>query len=408
MKSVGEPGTAPWPEVPGEPMSKHNFSTLTPSRAIKFITSVLKSERTWLTRILMHGDPGVGKSRIAKAVAKALGATLIDIRLLQLDLGALRGLEHITTTEDGKTETHPARPYFLPEYVADEDIDENTPQYLILLDEIGAADDSIRKAAFEMLTDHRIGPHKLGKNVRVMAATNSSEDGTNIYEFDRATRDRFCHVMVETEAEGLAQHAINEGWHYHVVSAIKNNGDIITASPEDLANSVMASSSPRSLEAISNALYARDEGTMDDEDFEVFAKGMIGHWAAQYILDRIYDETAQFDLEELVKAKKEERKYPPSEFGTFSLVGALAAYSRDAEKLDKALDIVLGMPNDLNTIVEEAKTTFIYQIGNRLGEWQLFSKYAVDPRMTPFLKDTKDITDQADEAYAARNQRRAA
>jgi DNA polymerase III delta prime subunit len=387
---------------------KHNFSTLTPTKATKYIYNVLKSPRTARTRVLMHGDPGVGKSRIAKAVAKLLRAELIDIRLLQLDLGALRGLERIVDMPDGSTETHPSRPYFLPEYVADEDITEDTPRHLILLDEIGAADDSIRKAAFEMLTDHRIGPHKLGKNVWVIGATNSSEDGTNVYEFDRATRDRFNHIMVETEAEGLAQYAIDNEWHYHVVSAIKNNGDIITATAEDLANSVMASSSPRSLESVSEALYARDEGDMDDDDFDVFVKGMIGHWAAQYILDRIYDESAQFDLEKLVKARPEDREYPESEFGTFSLVGALSAYAKDAERLDKSLDIVLGMPNDLNTIVEEAKTTFIYQIGDRLGKWQLFSKYAVDPRMTPFLKDTKDITDQADQAYADRNQRRAA
>lgn len=386
---------------------KHNFATLTPDRATKYIYSVLKSPRTARTRILMHGNPGVGKTRIASAVASLLGATLIDLHLLQLDLGAMRGLEHIVDTSDGKTETHPARPYFLPEYVADEDITPDTPRYLILLDELGGADDAIRKSAFEMLTNHRVGPHKLGKNVMIIGATNSNEDGTNIYEFDRATADRFNHIMVETEAEGLAKFGMDNGWHYHLVSAIKNNGDIISASPEDLQNGVLAAPSPRSLELVSNALWAREDDDMDDDDFEVFVKGQLGHWAAQYILDRIYDESAQFDLETLVNAKPQDRVYPPSEFGTFSLIGALAAYSTTPERLDTAMDIVMGMPSSLNTIIEEAKTTFIYQIGDRLGQFGLYVKYALDARIAPFLAETQAITDEADAAYEERQSRAA-
>lgn len=392
---------------------KHNFSVLTPTKAVKFITSVLACEMTAMTRVLLHGDPGVGKSKLIIQVAKALAAKLgikvevIDLRLLQLDLGALRGLEHIVDTEDGKTETHPARPYFLPEYVKDEDITSETTYYIILLDEIGAADDSIRKAAFEMLTEQRVGPHLLGKNVWIVGATNSSEDGTNVYEFDRATRDRFCHVMIETEAEGLLAYALDNNWHYFVVSAIKNNGDIITATQEELQNGSLASSSPRSLEAVSNALYARDAGKLEDDDAEVFINGMIGHFAAQYIIDQMYDARAQFDLEALVTAKPADRVYPEAEFGTFALIGALSAYAKDAEKLDVAMDIVMGMPNTLNSIVEEGKTTFIHLVGDRLSKWSLFPKYATDPRVTPFLKDTKEITDKADRDFEDR-QRRAA
>lgn len=384
-------------------MSKHNFSRLTPDKTIKFGHAVLRNAETAMTRILLHGDPGVGKSAIARAIAKLLNATLIDIRLLQLDLGALRGLEHIhEDPETGEIITKAARPEFLPPYVSDEDMTDETPRYLILLDEIGAADDAIRKAAFEMLTDHRCGPHKLGSNVTIMAATNSSEDGTMIYEFDRATADRFCHIMVVSEAEVLMKHGLENGWHHFVTSAIRANPNIITASPEDLQNNVLAQSSSRSLEKVSNCLKAFSDGRMDAEEAEWFLRGMIGNAAAEYILDQMNDEKAQFDIEQLTTNPVKDRIYPETDFGVFSMIDALSAWSTTAEKLDKAITVIFEMPDDKTSVGHDARTVFIHQVEKKMMEFNVFTKYALDPRVAPFVKSTHEALKKHDQEAAER------
>jgi MoxR-like ATPase len=383
-------------------MANHNFMTLTPSKATTYVYETLSNEWTRRFRILFHGEPGVGKSAVMKKVALLMGATLIDLRLLQLDLGAMRGLERIVHLPGGKVETHPARPYFLPEYVADEDITDETPRYIIFLDEIMAADDSIRKCAFELLTDDRIGPHRIGKNVMVVGAGNSAEDGTLVYEMDWATRDRFVHVKIEASQDELVSHANDNEWHHHVVSLIRNQAGAILPAAEDKENDNLAAPSPRSLEAISRNLKAFDEKKISEMTRDVNIHGLLGSWAADLLIELISDEESQFSLDELVKARPEDRKYPTNPFGTYSLAGALAAWATDADKLDIAMGVMLDLPNTTNSSIEEAKTAFIHNIGGKMREWRLFPKYARDPRVLPFLAETAAITEDADREFAER------
>src|SRR3546814_20993409 len=70
----------------------------------------------------------------------------------------------------------------------------DTTLFRSFLDEILAADDRLRKAAFELILDNRVGPHLMGPNVYLAGAGNSAEDGNNVYELDAATADRFLHI----------------------------------------------------------------------------------------------------------------------------------------------------------------------------------------------------------------------
>ena len=384
-------------------MSKHNFSQLTPDKTIKFLHAVMRNPETRDVRVLLHGDPGVGKSAIGAQVAKMMGATFTDLRLLQLELGAFRGLEIVSEDpETGETITKSARPEFLPPYVADEDITDETPWHLILIDEIGAADHSIRKAAFELLTDHRCGPHKVGKNVVIMAATNSAEDGTQIYEFDRAEADRFCHIMVVTEAEVLMKYGQANDWHHFVTSALRANPNIVKATDSEIQNGVLAQTSPRSLDKVSNALKAFSDDRMAFEEVEWFIRGMIGDHFAQYILEQMEDEAAQFDIEQLTTNPVDKRQYPTTDFGIFAMIDALAAWAKDEEKLDKAVSVIFEMPDDITSVGSDARVVFIHSIEKKMMEFNVFSKYALDPRIGPFVQQVHNDIKEHDRAAAER------
>lgn len=381
-------------------MATHNFRVLTPAAATKVIFETLSNPFTFNERILLHSEPGIGKTTIMRRVAKMMGATLIPLHLLTIDPGAMRGLERIITNpKTGEVETHPARPYFLPAYVADEDITDETPIYIIFLDEIMAADDIIRKAAFELLTESRVGPHLIGKNVRIVGAGNSAEDGTIVYEMDRATRDRFNHIKLESDQDGLIDYGTEQGWHHHVIAFIRQHADAILPSDEDRANDNLAAPSPRSHEAVSNQLKAFDAGYISVETRDTLICGKLGNWAGDLLIEAIEDEESRFDTLSLVESKPEDRVYPTTPFGAFSLAGALNGYATDPEKLDKAIDVMLCMPNHIHQCVEESKTTFIHDIGDKLRQWRLYPKYSRDARVLPFLAETQDLIDEADRAY---------
>lgn len=384
-------------------MATHNFRTLTPGKATKVVYELLSSVYTRRFRILFHGAPGVGKSAVMKVVAMMMGATLIDLRLLQLDLGALRGLEHIyTDPKTGSVETHPARPYFLPPYVRDEDITDETPRYIIFLDEIMAADDAIRKAAFEMLTEHRVGPHLLGNNVWIVGAGNSAEDGTQVYEMDRATARRFLHILIESNHEELIDHAIKTKWHHHMISFLRNNPGLIGASDEDITNNNLAVPCPASHESVSQALYAYDAGDIGKETRDIAIAGWIGNYAAEIMITALDDEESKFDLLKLVSVPKDERVYPQNSFGMYSLASALAAYADTPEKLDRAVGVMMEIPEGTVDVIDECKVAFIYNIAQKLKEWRLFPKYALDPRVKPFLGSTEEIVNKADSDFEKR------
>lgn len=388
-------------------MATQNFEVVSPSEAVDIVFETLMADETRLDRIMLMGKHGVGKSSVIREVTARMnahfkgGCTMIDIRCLQLDLGSFRGLEYVMkdpNNPDGPPITVPARPYFLPEYV--ENVTDETPRFVLFLDEIMAADDAIRKAAFEILTDNRSGPHLLGANVYVVAAGNAAEEGTNVHEMDWATRDRFTFIRLETTHEGLLKHFEVKKVHPYMQAFVRNNPGFMEASEADYQNNNLAATSSRTLESASNTLWAYERKKISVKSRDVGLTGKMGQGAASVLIAEIEDEESRFDLMKLLEAKVEEREYPTNSFGIFSLAYALAGYAEDQEKLEKAIDIMIRMPDTVVDCAEEVKTVFIQQIGEKLIKWKLIYKYSMDDRVRPFLLDSEDMLRQADEQHA--------
>ena len=392
-------------------MAEQNFAVLSPTDAQQVVFELLTCPDTERQRIMLMGKHGTGKSSTIHKVGERIGrmfpggCEVIDVRLLQLDIGALRGLERIAEVEPGKFETVPVRPYFLPEYVADEDLTPQTKRYIVFLDEILAADDAMRKSSFEILTDHRCGPHRFGRNVFVVGAGNAAEEGANVHELDWPTRDRFNFIRLETVHEGLIEHSSKEHWHPYMQAFIRDNPGLLEASEEDYANDNLAAPSSRTLKSCSDTLYAHDR--TDDRKISTLArdvslKGQMGLHAAGVLISAIEDEAARFDLMKLLAAERQDREYPSNTFGVFALAGALSSYATDKDKLDKAIDVMVTMPPETVDCSDEVKTTFFHLVGDRMIQWRLLFKYATDERVSPFLEGTEELLRKADEEHAAR------
>lgn len=372
-------------------MAEKNFSSVDATTAGKYVKKILTNPFTRRQRIMAVGEPGCGKTEMFEQMCAELGWELITLHLSQLDVGAFRGLERIVEV-DGVEITVPVRPHFLPPYVADEDIDENTPRYMILLDEILSCDDAIRKSGFEVLTSHRSGPHLLGSNVVIVCATNTAEDGTNVHEMDRATKRRFTYIGVHATAASFVAWGRENGVHHAVLSFIKNNPSYINPSEEDFANDNLATPNSASLVKCSDTLKAYEAGFLNRDDVEYNLQGNIGMMAGNELLLQMEDEEARFDLDNLVNAAPEDREYPKNVFGVHSLGNALYTYSTTPERFDKAIDIMMDMPSVPGSHAYEAKTSFILQISDKITQFRRYSVMIQNPKILQLLEDTKNLT----------------
>ena len=109
---------------------------VTPSKAIELVSCALRAKLV----PMLHGSPGIGKSDIAKNVAKKFNLKLIDIRLAQCDPTDLNGFPKL----DGKKAGYVPMSTFP---IEGDSIPEGYAGWLILFDELTSAPRSIQAAA---------------------------------------------------------------------------------------------------------------------------------------------------------------------------------------------------------------------------------------------------------------------
>jgi len=143
--------------------------------------------------VLMHGDPGVGKTAGLRAIAKALNRTLHVLELSLLLPEDLGGIPYVT---EGMVRVAP--PHWL---VAVKDGD------ILFLDDLGAARPATLNAALGLILERRAGVHALPQGVSIVAATNSSAQYGNA-DIPLPVLTRLAHVEVNLDVDQWAEGVI--------------------------------------------------------------------------------------------------------------------------------------------------------------------------------------------------------
>ena len=159
---------------------------MTPNAAIQILPQLMNTGRP----VFLWGAPGMGKSAIVKAAAKADSRTMHDVRAVLLDPVDLRG---IPTIREGKTCWAP--PEFLP----------SEARSVLFLDELPQAAPLVQSACLSLLLDRTIGEYRLPDDACVVAAGNRSEDRAGAHRVLSPILNRAIHLDIEaSHADWLA------------------------------------------------------------------------------------------------------------------------------------------------------------------------------------------------------------
>jgi hypothetical protein len=142
------------------------------------------------------GDPGLGKTDIAEAVAGDLGLDLIYADLATRDPAELGGMPWV---RDGKTIR--CRPDWLPD----------TGSGILFLDELPQAGIANLNVAATLIREHRIGEHRLPATWMVMCAGNHQHNRAGTTAIPSHVRNRLMHITIDADVDAWAQWASARG-----------------------------------------------------------------------------------------------------------------------------------------------------------------------------------------------------
>lgn len=265
---------------------------------------------------LLISAPGVGKTTLAAGLASELGAKLISVRLNSIPPEEATGLQYID--RDGERSVN-----LLPDWFPRE----GDGPTVLFLDELTACPDDFRKGVMSILNERTLGQHKVPEDCYVMAAGNSAEDGTNVYELDRATADRFGVIKIRTDLGGwLKGYAIDRNIHPAVISYLNicpSHFELTGTEQSAAASDHVIAPSPRSWEKVSTALRVCEESNAPREVTTAVVAGKIGVALAETFMG-VYEEVSQLAaIEDLLDmAPAEQKKHSPQS------IDALWAYSQ--------------------------------------------------------------------------------
>lgn len=183
--------------------------------------TVLRSAITSRTPMLTTGQPGIGKTQICEHVAAETGHDCLILQPGLLDKMDLMGLP---ITKGGR----------LVRCLDDllESIFAAPRPLVVVLDELGQADNDQQSACAPLLWSRSIGQRKMPEHVAVVATANRVSDRAGSHPILTQILSRFGTVVnLDVDPVGWSAWAAQSGLHYAVQS-------FIAASPKNLCNFV--------------------------------------------------------------------------------------------------------------------------------------------------------------------------
>ena len=194
------------------------------------------------TPVMLWGPPGVGKSQLVSQAGERHGATVIDIRLSQMEPSDLRGIPFRVGDL-----VEWAVPALLP------DEERHGGRGFLFLDEINSAPPSVSAAAYQLILDRRLGAYTVPEGWVIVAAGNRQGDRGVTYTMPSPLANRFSHYEVEVNLDDWVAWAYANGIDERIIGFLRFRPELLF--DFDPAHNPVAFPSPRSWEFAHRALH---------------------------------------------------------------------------------------------------------------------------------------------------------
>lgn len=310
---------------------------------------------------MIHGSPALGKSAVAKMVAKKNNLVLIDLRLSQCEPTDLLGLPAINQAIKRSgympMDTFPLEGDELPpmldetgnlQYYTDKDDKQQVLRYngwLLFLDEFNSAERQTQAAAYKVILDRMIGMYHMHPMVFPLCAGNLDTDGAIVEPMSTAMQSRLCHLEVMADADEWCQWAITEGVDHRLVNFIEYMPKHIYSFKPD--HSDRTYSSPRTLEFANKWLSTFD---INDDDSRVALSGILGHGVASELITFCHHFADIPKIAEIL-ANPEGARVPTEEQRgqLFAVCGAISHHAKP-DNVGTLIKYVRRFPKDMQVV----------------------------------------------------------
>jgi hypothetical protein len=313
----------------GNPMNIPPVSIATAKAALieQYADPVLRRRAT-----MLWGTRGVGKSSIVRQVAEHFKIPLIDLRLTTIEPVDIRGAIY---ADDALAKTVWFPPEFLP--------NGETPEGILFLDELTAADQRLQISAYSLILDRRVGNYVLPERWQVVAAGNASFHGAVSHDMGTALADRMFHFNVQTAIDAFLDHASSKNFAPEVMAYLKVRPDKLDDTQAQLAADHLIGASPRGWEDISNVL----KSGLSNSGKRVFVQGRIGAANAAEFFGVLKEIQAGADVVRLLAARPGAETIallPKTLDALYGMIYGLLAASTDENTLSRAVEIIGQLP----------------------------------------------------------------
>lgn len=279
----------------------------------------------------LSGAPGVGKSEGVYQLADALSRTtskrvvVTEVRLLLFSPVDLRG---VPVADQQREFTDWLKPRIF-------DMDDSEDCINILfLDELSAATQLVQATAYQICLNRCAGEHRFPDNCIVVAAGNSTTDGSVSYRMPKALANRMMHFRIEPCYAEWKDWALRNGIDERIIGYLSFDNSMLCAEPD---NSDTAYPTPRSWSFVSELITNCKD---DIAKKHILIAGCVGLDTALAFEEwcKVYDRLPK--IEDIFAGRC--RIYPRSHDALFALISGLtsALYRMDDTVTDTQLEHV--------------------------------------------------------------------